>query len=143
MRKRNHNTSRCLLYRASLQDRRRVRNASLPFGEKRYRSNYQTNLHFLEEYNEENHCALGSQLLAGMAHLFSAWEEKHVFCFENSYQDFHDNVIGLDYDEILEMYIENVAHPSIKPYWQSDSNYLFFRNSILPQIQKIKSQQKT
>lgn len=131
MRKRNHNISRCSLYQATLQDKRRVRNASLPFGKKRDRSNYQTNLHFLEEYNEENHCALGSQLLAEMALLFSAWEEKHVFCLENRYQDF-----GLDYDEILEMYIENVAHPYIKPYWQSDSNYLFFKNNILPQIQK-------
>lgn len=137
MRKRNHNTSRCSLYQATLQDKRRVRNASLPFVKKRNRSNYQTNLHFLEEYNEENHCALDPQLLVWMAHLFSAWEEKHVFCLENRYQDFHDNVIGLDYDEILEMYIENVAHPSIKPYWQSDSNYLFFKNKILPQIIRV------
>ena len=40
----------------------------------------------------------------------------------------------MDYDEILEMYMEEVAHPSVKPSWQSDANHTYFKNRILPQI---------
>lgn len=98
------------------------------------KSNYQINLHFLKKYNTENGTNLSASLLENMAYQFSSWEEEHVCSLENGYEHFRNEVIWLDYDEILEMYIENIAHPSIKPSWQSDSNYSFFKNNILPQM---------
>ena len=92
----------------------------------------------MKTYNEENNYRLDIRLLIEKAHLFSAWEEKHVFCFEAGYESFRNNVIWLDYDEILEMYIENIVHPSIKPSWQSDFNYSYFKSNVLPQINKLK-----
>ena len=142
MRKRSRNASRDSMFQATLQAKRRgSENASSSFRIERGKSNYQTNLHFLKEYNDENDYNIDSQLLVKMAHLFTAWEERYVFCLEEKYQDFH-NVGDMDYDEILEMYIEDVIHPSIKPYWQSDSNYSYFKNKIMQQINELDKNQK-
>lgn len=98
------------------------------------KSNYLTNLVFLKEYNKDNGIHLSACQLKDMARRFSAWEEEHVYSLENGYEDFRDKVIWMDYDEILEMYMEEVAHPTVKPSWQSDANHTYFKNRILPQI---------
>lgn len=40
-------------------------------------------------------------------------------------------IVWIDYDEMLKIYIEYMVHPSARPYWQSDFNYSFFMNNIL------------
>lgn len=104
---------------------------------KHQQNNYQTNLCFLKKYNTENGTSLSASLLSDMAHRFSSWEEKYVLCHEKGYEDFRENVVWLDYDEILEMLIEETVHPSVNPPWQSASNYSFFKNNILPQIDNL------
>ena len=100
-------------------------------------SNYQMNLSFLKKYNTENETSLSENLLKDIARRFYSWEEKHVFCHESSYEYFRENVIWLDYDEILEMCIEHIAHPSEKPPWQTNANYAYFKNKILPQMNSL------
>lgn len=60
-----------------------------------------------------------------------------VYSLEDGYEEFREKVIGLDYDEILEMYIENLVHPFEMPHWQKKKNYLYFKDKILPQIKYL------
>ncbi len=92
------------------------------------------NFEFLKGYCQKNSINADDSLLEYMANNFSAWEKKYVYCFKNGYEDFRDKVIWMDYDEMLEMYMEEVAHPSVKPHWQSNANYTYFKNNILPQL---------
>lgn len=66
------------------------------------KNNYQTNLDFLKEYSKENELNLSICQLKEIAHRFSVWEEENVYRFENGYEDFRDEVVWMDYDEILE-----------------------------------------
>ena len=105
-------------------------------------TNLGMNLSFLREYNSENELELEDDILRVMAYKFNLWEQKFVFSFENGYEDFREKVIWLDYDEILEMYIEDFIHPSVMPPWQDESNYSFFVGKILPQIKNIATSRK-
>lgn len=78
-------------------------------------SNYAINLAFLETYARENGYALSPRQLASMARRFTRWEVRNVFCHKNGYEDFRDQVICLDYDELLEMYVEETVHPAVRP----------------------------
>lgn len=122
-------------HHTTLKDKRKESKYTSSFRKKR---NFNINLHFLEKYNEEYGKGLDICVITDMAHLFSAWEDKYVFSLENGYENFRDNVIGMDYDEMLEMYIEYVVQPSVKPYWQSDSNYSYFKTKIIPQINRLR-----
>ena len=101
------------------------------------RKNLEANLDFLRESNKENHLKANGNLLRKLAYRFSLWEENYVFALENGYETFRKNVIWLDYDEILEMYLKSVVCPNLKePYWDDDC-YQYFRENILPQIGEI------
>lgn len=105
-------------------------------------TNLGMNQSFLREYNSENGLEIEDDVLKVLAYKFNLWEQKFVFSFENGYEDFREKVIWLDYDEILEMYIEDFVHPSVMPSWQSESNYSFFIGKILPQIKNIATSRK-
>lgn len=79
-------------------------------------SNYAINLAFLETYVRESGYALSPQQLASMARRFTRWEARNVFCHKNGYEDFRDQVICLDYNELLEMYVEETVHPRSGPH---------------------------
>lgn len=51
-----------------------------------------------------------------MARRFTRWEVRNVFCHKNGYEDFRDQVICLDYNELLEMYVEETVHPAVRPH---------------------------
>lgn len=78
-------------------------------------SNYAINLAFLETYARESGYALSPRQLASMARRFTRWEVRNVFCHKNGYEDFRDQIICLDYDELLEMYVEETVHPAVRP----------------------------
>lgn len=100
------------------------------------RNNFDANLKFLREYDEEEHLNANDDLLRKLAYLFSLWEERYVFTLENRYETFRENVVWLDYDEILEMYLKAVIRPNqIETYWDHDC-YRYFREIILMQINK-------
>ena len=94
-------------------------------------SNYAINLAFLETYARENGYALSPRQLASMARRFTRWEVRNVFCHKNGYEDFRDQVICLDYDELLEMYVEETVHPAVRPPWQSPGNYAYFQSEVM------------
>lgn len=97
-------------------------------------SNYAINLAFLETYARENGYALSPRQLASMARRFTRWEVRNVFCHKNGYEDFRDQVICLDYDELLEMYVEETVHPAVRPPWQSPGNYAYFQSEVMGQM---------
>lgn len=103
----------------------------------RRKSYFSMNLSFLKEYNEENNLGTTDSRLREMAYRFTSWEKLYVHSLENGYEDFREKVIELDYDEILELYIENEVHPSVMPSWQSEEKYSFFREKILSQLNSI------
>lgn len=47
---------------------------------------------------------------------------------------FRDQVIWLDYDELLEMYVEETVHPAVRPPWQSPGNYAYFQSEVMGQM---------
>ncbi len=103
----------------------------------RDRYNFDANLKFLREYNKEEHLKANGNLLRKLAYRFSLWEERYVFTLENRYETFRENVVWLDYDEILEMYLKAVTRPNQKEtYWDNDC-YRYFRKIILMQINKL------
>lgn len=105
-----------------------------PAPRRRSMSNYAINLAFLESYARENGYALSPRLLASMARRFTRWEARNVFCHKNGYEDFRDQVICLDYDELLEMLVEETVHPAVRPPWQSPGNYAYFQSEVLGQF---------
>lgn len=107
-----------------------------PYSDRKERriSNFDINVSLLREYKFENGLEIEDDALRKMAYKFSLWEKQFAFSFNSGYEEFRENVAWLDYDEILEMYIENSVHPLVKPYWQTEDNYSFFTNRILPQI---------
>ncbi len=127
--RRSHSTP---LRRSTLQDKRR-RNRALAL-RRRQESNYAINLAFLETYVRESGYALSPQQLASMARRFTRWEARNVFCHKNGYEDFRDQVICLDYNELLEMYVEETVHPAVRPPWQSPGNYAYFQSEVMGQI---------
>ena len=90
--------------RCSTLQDKRRRNRALAL-RRRQESNYAINLAFLETYAREN-----------------------------GYEDFRDQVICLDYDELLEMYVEETVHPAVRPPWQSPGNYAYFQSEVMGQI---------
>lgn len=120
------------LRRSTLQDKRR-RNRALAL-RRRQESNYAINLAFLETYVRESGYALSPRQLASMARRFTRWEVRNVFCHKNGYEDFRDQVIFIDYDELLEMYVEETVHPAVRPPWQSPGNYAYFQSEVMGQI---------
>lgn len=94
-------------------------------------SNYAINLAFLETYARESGYVLSPRQLASMARRFTRWEVRNVFCHKNGYEDFRDQVICLDYDELLEMYVEETVHPAVRPPWQSPGNYAYFQSEVM------------
>lgn len=123
--------------RKSLKDSLKEKNKILHLysaRKERRKSNFDINASFLREYKLENGLEIEDDTLKEMAYKFSSWEKHFVFSLNSGYEEFREKVICLDYDEILEMYIENVVHPLVKPYWQTEYNYSFFTNRILPQI---------
>ena len=85
------------------------------------RKNLEANLDFLRESNKENHLKANGNLLRKLAYRFSLWEENYVFVLEDRYDTFRENIIGLDYDEMLEMYLMTVVRPNQKvAYWDDD-----------------------
>ena len=103
----------------------------------RRKSNFDINVSFLRKYNLENELGLEDAALREIAHKFTLWEKRFVFSLDSGYEEFREKVNSLDYDEILEMYIENTAHPSVKSFWQSENNYSLFVDEILPQINSL------
>ena len=97
------------------------------------RKNLEANLDFLRESNKENHLKANGNLLRKLAYRFSLWEENYVFVLEDRYDTFRENIIGLDYDEMLEMYLMTVVRPNQKAYWDDDC-YKYFRENVLEQI---------
>lgn len=73
-----------------------------PAPRRRRMSNYAINLAFLETYAREN-----------------------------GYEDFRNQVICLDYDELLEMYVEETVHPAVRPPWQRPGNYAYFQSEVM------------
>ena len=108
-----------------------------PMRKERRRSNFDINISFLRKYNLENELGLEEVIIREIAHKFTLWEKQFVLSLNLGYEEFREKVIWLDYDEILELYIEATAHPSVKPFWQSKNNYSFFMNKILPQINNL------
>lgn len=98
------------------------------------KDNFENNLDFLLESIEENHLKVSYSLLEEVAYRFSLWEEKYVFTLENGYETFRENIVWLDYDEILEMYFMTVVRPNQKETYWDDDCYKYFRENILPQI---------
>lgn len=105
-----------------------------PAPRRRRMSNYAINLAFLETYARESGYALSPRQLATMARRFTRWEVRNVFCHKNGYEDFRDQVICLDYDELLEMYVEETVHPAVRPPWQSPGNYAYFQSEVMGQM---------
>lgn len=105
-----------------------------PAPRKRWMSNYAINLAFLETYVRESGYALSPRQLASMARRFTRWEARNVFCHKNGYEDFRDQVIFIDYDELLEMYVEETIHPAVRPPWQSPGNYAYFQSEVMGQM---------
>lgn len=108
-----------------------------PARNERMKSDFDINISFLRKYNIENGLGLEDVVLREIAHKFTLLEKHFVFSLDSGYEEFREKVISLDYDEILEMYIENTAHPSVKSFWQSENNYSFFVDEILPQISSL------
>ena len=98
------------------------------------RKNLEANLDFLRESNKENHLKANGNLLRKLAYRFSLWEENYVFVLEDRYDTFRENIIGLDYDEMLEMYLMTVVRPNQKVAYWDDDCYKCFRENILEQI---------
>ena len=98
------------------------------------RKNLEANLDFLRESNKENHLKANGNLLRKLAYRFSLWEENYVFVLEDRYDTFRENIIGLDYDEMLEMYLMTVVRPNQKVSYWDDDCYKYFRENILEQI---------
>lgn len=106
----------------------------IPAPRRRWMSNYAINLAFLETYVRESGYALSPRQLASMARRFTRWEARNVFCHKNGYEDFRDQVIFIDYDELLEMYVEETVHPAVMPPWQSPDNYAYFQSEVMGQM---------
>lgn len=126
--------------RKSLKNSMEEKNKNLhPFSARKEKrnSNFDINASFLREYKLENGFEIEDDVLKEMTYKFSLWEKYFVFSLDSGYEEFREKVIWLGYDEILEMYIENLVHPLVKPYWQTEDNYSFFINMILPQINAI------
>lgn len=100
----------------------------------KYRDNFETNLGFLRESNKERHLKTNGNLLRKLAYLFSLWEENYVFALENGYETFRENIIWLDYDEILEMYLTETVRPNQKETYWNDDCHRYFRENIFEQI---------
>lgn len=101
------------------------------------RDNLEVNLDFLRESNKENHLKANGNLLRKLAYRFSLWEENYVFALEDRYDTFRENVIGLDYDEMLEMYLMTVIRPNQEAAYWDDDCYKYFQENILAQINKL------
>lgn len=101
------------------------------------RGNYEVNLHFLMESNKENDLKANGNLLRTLAYRFSLWEENNVFSLENRYETFREEIVSLDYDEILEMYLLTVVHPDKKECYWDDDCYNYFRENLFEQINKM------
>ena len=101
------------------------------------RENFEVNLGFLRESNKENHLKAKGNLLRKLAYRFSLWEENYVFALEGGYETFRENVIWLDYDEMLEMYFMAVVRPNQKVAYWDDACYKYFQKNILMQINKL------
>lgn len=98
------------------------------------RNNLEVNLDFLRASNKENHLKANGNLLRKLAYRFSLWEENYVFALEDRYDTFRENIIGLDYDEMLEMYLMTVVRPNQEVAYWNDDCYKYFRENILEQI---------
>ena len=90
------------------------------------RENYEVNLQFLMESNKENDLKANGNLLRTLAYRFSLWEENNVFSLEDRYETFREEIVSLDYDEILEMYLISVVHPDRKECYWDDACYKYF-----------------
>lgn len=125
----------------SLKDRCRQKKNTLgvySMRKERKTCNFYINVSFLRKYNQENEFGFGDDELMEMANKFTLWEKRFVDSFDNGYEDFREKVVWLDYDEILEMYITDIAHKSVIHDWQNEYNDIFFREKILQQINSIK-----
>lgn len=98
------------------------------------RDNFEVNLGFLRQSNREKHLKTNGNLLRKLAYRFSLWEENYVFTLENRYETFRENVIWLDYDEILEMYLIEVVRPNQKETYWNEDDHRYFREKIFEQI---------
>lgn len=98
------------------------------------RKNLEVNLDFLRESNKENHLKANGNLLRKLAYRFSLWEENYVFALEDRYDTFRENIIELDYDEMLEMYLMTVVRPNQKVAYWDDDCYKYFLENIFVQI---------
>ena len=101
------------------------------------RGNFEVNLHFLMESNKESGLKANGNLLRTLAYRFSLWEENNVFSLENRYETFREEIVSLDYDEILEMYLLTVVHPDMKESYWDDACYKFFRENLSEQINNM------
>lgn len=101
------------------------------------RKNFEANRHFLMESNKENQLKANGNLLRKLAYRFSLWEENYVFTLEDRYETFRENIVWLDYDDILEMYLFAVVHPDQKESDGDDDCYKYFRENIFEQINHI------
>lgn len=101
------------------------------------RDNYEVNLHFLLESNKESDLKANGHLLRTLAYRFSLWEERNVFTLENRYETFREEIVSLDYDEILEMYLLTIVHPDMKESYWDDACYKFFRENLFEQINNM------
>lgn len=103
----------------------------------KYRGNYEVNLHFLMESSNESNLKANGHLLRTLAYRFSLWEERNVFTLENRYETFREEIVSLDYDEILEMYLISVVHPDRKESYWDDGCYEYFRENLFEQINNM------
>lgn len=69
--------------------------------------------------------------------VFLCGKKNNVFSLENRYETFREEIVSLDYDEILEMYLISIVHPDKKESYWDDACYKFFRENLFEQINNM------
>lgn len=103
--------------------------------------NLKINSQFVFNYLDENNISLSKAMLNELINKFTKWEDKYVYSLPNGYEDYRDNIVWLDYDEILKMYIDVMSNSSMScPDTSMDGyqqDFAYFKNDILPQIESF------
>lgn len=99
----------------------------------------QINYKYASSYINDSGIKLSKLETKTLVNKFTKWERKYVYSLPNGYQDYRENVIWLDYDEIIEAYINYAANNfSFYPKGNCKAKEIIYLNNvILPQIESF------
>ena len=102
-------------------------------------SNLQINYNYASSYINDSSIKLSKFEIENLLNKFTKWEGKYVYSLPNGYQDYRENVVWLDYNEIIEAYINYVANNySLYPIGNCEAKeIIYLHNVILPQIESL------